>query len=321
MAETDKVYVGIDVSKDTLDIATMPQPSSRRFSNDPCGIDELVEYLRELAPTLIVLEDTGGYQRDAAVALNDVGLPTVVVNPRAIRLYAKARKILAKTDRLDAGVLARYAWKEQPEIRPMPDRDQRELRDTVTRRQQIAEMIAAEKNRCHQARGAVKAGIEAHITYLESQRSELDEVLDKIIASNAQWAESESLLRSVPGVGPVITYTLLAELPELGSLNRRKIAALVGVAPFNNDSGKHQGHRCIWGGRAPVRCALYIGVLAGIRYNPVISPYYYRLRKEGKPFKVAMVACIRKLLTTLNVIIATRRRWDTNRIALTGIVQ
>jgi transposase len=310
MEDADKVYVGVDVSKDTLDFATMPERSFFRFSNDSGGIVAAVEQLHGMAPALIVMESTGGYQRRLTIALMEAGLPVVVVNPRLIRMYAKAKQILAKTDSIDAYVIACYAWKEQPEIRPLPGREQRDFQDMVNRRRQIVEMITSEKNRSKQAYGAVKAGIEEHISYLELQREDINRTLEQIVAGNEQWSQSDALLRTVPGVGPVTAFMLLADLPELGRLNRKKIAALVGVAPFNDDSGKHQGRRCIWGGRAKVRSGLYIGMMSATRRTSAVAPYYWHLRDAGKPHKVAMIACVRKLLITLNAMMATGRRWD-----------
>lgn len=314
MANPDKVYVGVDVSKATLDVATRPEPCSFQCPNDAEGIASLVERLRGLSPALIVMEDTGGYQRDLAIALIEAGLPVSVVNPRLIRMYAKARQTLAKTDKVDAGVIARYAWKEQPEVRPLPDEAQRQFRDMVNRRHQIVEMITSEKNRKKQARGAVKVNIDAHIAYLQGQLDDINKTLEKIVADDEEWTKADALLRSVPGVGPVVAFTLLADLPELGHLNRKKIAALAGVAPFNDDSGKHQGRRCTWGGRAGVRSILYNGTLSATRYSPPIALHYEHLRAAGKPHKVAMVACMRKLLITLNTIMATQTPWTPGRL-------
>lgn len=319
MESSDKVYVGVDVSKDTLDFATMPVRSSFRFSNDDDGIAAVVEKLHGMAPALIVMESTGGYQRRLTIALMESGLPVVVVNPRLIRMYAKAKQILAKTDSIDAYVIARYAWKEQPEIRPLPGREQRDFQDMVNRRRQIVEMITSEKNRTKEAVGAVKASIEEHIAYLVLQREDINRTLEQIVASNEQWSQSDALLQSVPGVGPVIAFTLLADLPELGHLNRKKIAALVGVAPFNDDSGKHQGRRCIWGGRAKVRSNLYIGLMSVTRNTSALAPYYWHLREAGKPHKVAMIASVRKLLTLLNSMMATGRQWDPELLGVKNI--
>lgn len=321
MNDAQEIYVGIDVSKGTLDVATAPKRTSFSCTNDAVGIDALTERLKGMAPALIVMEDTGGYQRPLAIALAEAGLPTVVMNPRRVRDYAKCKQILAKTDSIDAQVLAHYAWKEQPEIRPMPDEDQRAFQDMVNRRRQMVEMITAEKNRRKQAHGdAIRFSIDQHIAFMESCLREINKSLEQIVVKNERWTQSEKLLRSVPGVGPVVAFTLLADLPELGSLNRKKIAALVGVAPFNNDSGKHKGRRCTWGGRASVRSVLFNGTMAAVRYSPVIAPHYQHLRDAGKPHKVVMVACMRKLLITLNTIIATGREWNPEHLAVTAAV-
>ena len=303
-------FIGIDVSKAQLDIAVRSSGERESVSNDEAGIRTLVERWRERRPVLIVLEATGGFERNVTRALASAELPVVVVNPRQVRDFAKATGRLAKTDRLDADVLAHFGETVRPALRPLPDEVLLELRALIARRRQITEMIVAERNRLPRASKAVRKRIDAHIRWLEDELDRADKDLDQSIRQSPIWQENEDLLKSVPGVGPVISRTLLAELPELGRLNRKQIAALVGVAPLNRDSGTLKGRRTVWGGRATVRAALYMAALVASRRNSVIRAFYKRLRNAGKAPKAALVACMRKLLTILNAMIKHRTRWS-----------
>lgn len=308
--EVSSIFVGIDVSKAQLDVAMRPSGESESVSNDKTGIEDLVKRLGEIQPTLIVLEATGGVERQLTRALASAELPIVVVNPRQVRDFAKATGQLAKTDRIDALVLARFGEAVRPAVRPLPDEITLELRALIARRRQITEMIVAERNRLSAASKSVRKRIDAHIRWLESELERADKDLDQSIRQSPIWQENEDLLRSIPGVGPVISRTLLAELPELGQLNRKQIAALVGIAPLNRDSGTLRGRRTIWGGRSTVRAALYMAALVASRRNPVIKAFYTRLKGAGKASKVALVACMRKLLTILNSMIKHKTRWS-----------
>jgi transposase len=303
-------YVGIDVSKATLDIATLPDGESWTVTNDDQGLADLAPRLVALAPSLIVLEATGGFEMLAAITLAKVGLPIAVVNPRQVRDFAKAMGQLAKTDALDAGMLADFAQRVRPEPRPLPDEAAQFLESLLTRRRQIVEMLTAEKNRLGFARGPIKRDISQHIRWLEKRLTDVDGELQDAVAASPLYQAKSDLLRSVPGVGPVTALTLLATLPELGQLSRHQIAALVGVAPMNRDSGMMRGKRMVWGGRAPVRAVLYMAALVGLKHNPALRVFYERLRAAGKPFKVAATACMRKLLTILNAMLRQNRRWD-----------
>jgi transposase len=307
--KTSECFVGIDVSKSWLDCAVRPQGESWRSSNDEQGIRELVDRLKALKPALIVLEASGGLELPAVASLAAAHLPVVQVNPRQVRDFAKATGRLAKTDSLDAGVLAHFAEAVRPELRPLKTEQMRELSNLVTRRRQIVEMLAAEKNRLHTPSTRIRTDIEEHIQWLQKRLKAVETELGTRIKDSPLWREKEQLLKSVPGVGPVLCVSLLAGVPELGSLNRRKIAALVGLAPLNCDSGKFQGRRAIWGGRSDVRAALYMSTLAATRWNPVIRAFYLRLTQSGKKFKVAMTACMRKLLTILNAMLKTGTPW------------
>jgi transposase len=307
--EVSRSFVGVDVSKGRLDVAVRPSGESASFSNDELGIKPLVNRLGEIQPTLIVLEATGGIERQLVRALVSAELPVVVVNPRQVRDFAKASGQLAKTDAIDAMVLARFAEAIRPTVRPLPDESLLELRALIARRRQLTEMIVAERNRLTAASKSVRKRINTHIRWLEAELGRADKDLDQSIRQSPIWKENEDLLRSVPGIGPVISRTLLAELPELGQLNRKQIAALVGIAPLNRDSGTLRGRRTIWGGRATVRAALYMAALVASRRNAVIRDFYKRLRNTGKAPKVALVACMRKLLTILNAMIKHRTCW------------
>jgi transposase len=303
-------YIGIDVSKATLDIAARPDGESWTVTNDEHGLAELLPRLVALTPALVVMEATGGFEMLTAITLAKAGLPVAVVNPRQVRDFAKAMGQLAKTDALDAGMLADFAQRVRPTPRPLPDDAAQLLDSLLTRRRQIVEMLTAEKNRLGFARGPVKRDISHHIRWLEKRLTDVDGDLQDAVASSPLYQAKADLLRSVPGVGPVTALTLLATLPELGHLSRHQIAALVGVAPMNRDSGTMRGKRMVWGGRAPVRAVLYMAALVGLKHNPVLRVFYERLRAAGKPFKVAATACMRKLLTILNAMLHQNRRWD-----------
>ncbi len=302
-------FVGIDVAKATLDLALEPGGEVWSVTNDGAGVQELVSRLVPLAPTLIVLEATGGFEAAAVAAIASAGLPVVVANPRQVRDFAKACGRLAKTDAIDARILARFAERVRPAPRPLPTEAAQLLDALLTRRRQLVEMLTAETNRLGLARRPVRRDISAHIRWLERRLGDVDGELAAAIQASPVWRAKDDLLQSVPGVGRVLSLTLLAELPELGRLSRREIAALVGVAPLNRDSGQRRGKRLVWGGRAPVRAVLYMGALAATRANPVIRGFYERLRTSGKPFKVALTACMRKLLTILNAMVRHDTRW------------
>jgi len=304
------VFVGIDISKATLDVAV--RPSSQRWSlpNDEEGISDLVHRLEGLSPALVVLEATGGLELPVVAALGAAGLPVVVVNPRQVRDFAKATGKLAKTDSLDAGVLALFAERVRPEVRPLADAEAQALGALLARRRQLIAMLVAEKNRFSRALPPVRPGIQEHIVWLQEKLNGLDSELGAAVRKSPLWRERENLLRSVPGIGPVLTVTLLAELPELGTLDRKQIASLVGVAPLNRDSGLLRGKRTTWGGRTAVRTALYMGALVATRFNPVIRASYQRLCAAGKPKKVALVACMRKLITILNAMLKHKTSWN-----------
>jgi transposase len=315
--EVSLISVGIDVSKAQLDVEIRPSGEKQSFANDKVGIKALVKWLAQIAPTLIVLEATGGYERQVTRSLVSADLPAVVVNPRQVRDFAKATGQLAKTDSIDAGVLAHFAEAVRPQLRPLPDAVTLELRALTARRRYILATIGAEKNRLEMTSKAVRKSINAHIRWLEQDLERANNNLDRAIEQSPIWKENEDLLRTAKGIGPVTSRTLLAELPELGTLDRKQIAALVGVAPFNRDSGSLKGRRSIWGGRAPVRCALYMATLVATRRNPVIRDFYNRLMAKGKLFKVALVACMRKLLTILNSMIKHKTRWSNSFLQTT----
>lgn len=308
-------FVGIDVSKATLDMDCLPNSFVQQLSNDAQGISALVNLLKDSGVERIVLEATGGYETAAAVALAAAGLPVVVMNPKRIRDFAKASGVLAKTDRIDARVLALFGQVIAPPIRTMPDETQRELAQLLDRRMQLVAMRAMEKARLSAALAAARDDIKEHITWLDKRINSFDSDLDKRLRKEEIWKDKVALLDSVPGVGKVSIFTLLARLPELGTLNRAQIAALVGVAPFNDDSGKRRGQRYIRGGRADVRCVLYMATLTAKRCNPAIKLFFDRLSATGKPFKVVMTACMRKLLTIINVMMKEQKPWKNLSIA------
>ncbi len=311
-----KVYVGIDVAKEWLDIAQRPGAETWRLSNDEAGIAELVGRLGRLQPVLALLEATGGLEMPLVGALMAAELPVVVVNPRQVRDFARATGRLAKTDAIDAQVLAQFAEAVQPALRPLPDAATRQLRALLTRRRQLVEMLTAEKNRLRTAPPAVREHVKKHILWLERSLSDLDSDLGQAIHSSDIWRAQDDLLQSTPGVGPVVSTTLLAELPELGILNRKQIAALVGVAPLNRDSGSFRGRRTVWGGRSQVRAVLYMATLVASRRNSAIRAFYERLLAAGKPKKVALTACMRKLLTILNAMVRHQSSWRIMHLTL-----
>ncbi len=309
------VYTGIDVSKGRLDVAVRPAGERWGVPNDPEGIDDLVARLGGLRPSLIVLEASGGYERPVVAALAAAGLPVAVVNPRQARDFARATGKLAKTDELDARALAHFAEAVKPEVRPVPDEQAREFAAIIARRRQVVGMLVAEGNRLETAVSPVRERIEAHIAFLRAELDELDSDLDKAIRESPVWREKDVLLRTVPGVGPRVSATLLADLPELGSIDSKKLAALVGVAPLNRDSGVFRGRRRVWGGRAAVRQMLYMAAVTAARCNPVFREFYGRLLAAGKPKKVALTACMRKLLAVLNSMLRHRTRWQQQHAA------
>lgn len=306
-------FIGIDVSKARLDVACRPTALAFNASNDAAGIVELVKRLAGLNPALVVLEATGGWQMPLAAALAVAQLPFAVVNPRQVRDFAKATGQLAKTDAIDAAVLAQFAEAVRPEPRPLPDAMTQQVEALIVRRRQLLDMLVAERNRVGgAATSVVRDQIKQHIGYLQRLVSETDEDSAKAIRSSPAWREADDLLRSAPGIGPVMSATLQAALPELGTLNGREIAKLVGVAPLNNDSGGRRGARPIRGGRAEVRAVLYMATLTATRFNPTIKAFYQRLRAKGKPQKVALTAAMRKFLTILNTMVKTKTPWNKN---------
>jgi transposase len=309
------IYVGIDVSKAALDVAQRPAQPPWRSANDAVGIAELVGRLRPLRPQLIVLEATGGLERLVVAALALADLPVAVVNPRQVRDFARATGQLAKTDALDAAVLAHFAEALRPTPRPLPDAQQQALAALVERRQQLVGMLTAEKNRLQQALPAVRTTVATHIAWLEQALAELDGDLDQTLRASPLWRERDQLLRSVPGVGPTVSLTLLAHLPELGQGSVKHVATLVGLAPLNRDSGTWRGTRAIWGGRRQVRAVLYMAALVGVRHNPTLRSFYAGLLARGKPKKVALTACMHKLLTILHAVLRDRTPWQPTLLA------
>ncbi len=303
------IYVGIDVSKARLDIAARPSGETWSADNDEEGIEALLDRLRGMRPALVVLEASGGYERSMIAALAAAGLPVAVVNPRQARDFAKATGKLAKTDSLDAQALAHFGEAVCPEVRPVPDEQARELAAILARRRQVVGMLVAEGNRLETSISPVRDRIKAHIGFLEAELDVLDGDLDRAIRDSPVWREKDELLRSVPGVGPRVSATLLADLPELGTVDNKKVAALVGVAPLNRDSGVFRGKRRVWGGRATVRQMLYMAAVTAARCNPVFKEFYGRLVAAGKSKKVALTACMRKLLVVLNSMLRHGTHW------------
>jgi len=306
------VYIGMDVSKATLDVC-VSDGETWQAANDDSAMETLCTRIATLHPTLIVLEATGGYELRAAAALAAAGLPVAVVNPRQVRSYARSVGQLAKTDRIDARILARFAATVQPEARPLPDAATREIEALITRRRQLVVMITAEENRLHAAPSITRNEIKTHIAWLRRQLAKIDENIDDSVRRSPIWRAKDDLLRSVPGIGGKTSSTLLALLPELGTLSGKQVAALVGVAPLNQDSGTLRGRRRVYGGRVRVRTSLYMAALVASRYNPVLKDFYGRLRAAGKPAKVALVACMHKLLIIVNAMVRSGRPWNAAR--------
>lgn len=309
MKKAVEIFVGIDVSKAWLDIAMHEQEETFRVSNDAAGIASLVKRLKKLKPTLIVLEPTGGFEMLVVAELTHANLPAVVVNAKRVRDFARATGQLAKTDKLDAKVLAHFAMAVRPPVRSLRSAEEEQLTALLTRRRQVLDMLTVEKNRLVTVRAKMRADIEAHIHWLSKSLKELDKEIEEFVESTPVWKEKDGLLQSVPGVGPVTSATMLGMLPELGKLNRQEIAALVGVAPVNKDSGRKQGRRRVYGGRADVRSVLYMAALAAKKFNPIIKEFYERLIKQGKEKKVALTACMRKLLVILNAMMRSNQPW------------
>jgi transposase len=308
-------YVGIAVSKAALDVAQRPVQPAERYPNDVTGIAELVGRLRPLRPQLVVLEATGGLERLVVAALALADVPVAVVNPRQVRAFARAAGHVAKTDTLDAAMLAHFAEALRPTPRPLPDAQQQALAALVERRQHLVGMLTAEKNRWRQALPAVQPKVAAHIAWLEHAVRELDGELDQTLRTSPLWRERDQLLRSVPAVGPTVSLTLLAHLPELGQGSVKHVATLVGLAPLNRDSGTWRGTRAIWGGRGQVRAVLSMAALVGVRYNPVLRRFYEGLLARGKPKKVALTACMHKLLTILHAVVRDQTPWQPTLLA------
>jgi transposase len=305
-----KSFIGIDVSKQQLEVAAHESDYQFRCPNKASAFGPLVAELISLRPALIVLEATGGLEMPLVNALHAIGLPVVVVNPRQVRDFAKALGQLAKTDRLDARVLAHFAAAIKPPLRPIKSKEEQELDALKGRRGQLVEMLIDEKNRrASAANDSVREQIKEHIDWLEECIAELDQQLKALLQNSAPWQAKDEILQSVPGIGPVVSVSLIAELPELGTLNRQQIAKLVGVAPLNRDSGEQRGTRHIYGGRARLRSVLYMAALTASRHNPVIKEFYERLSANQKPFKVAITACMRKLLAIINVMLRDSTCW------------
>lgn len=306
----DHLFIGLDVAKDRLDVHVRPTGETFSLSHDEGGLTALVERARTLSPTLIAVEATGGYEALVAATLASAALPVAVVNPRQIRDFARATGLLAKTDTLDARVIAHFAEAVRPAVRPLPTEQTQRLGELVARRRQLVEMLGAEMNRRRLTRDrGLQRRLDAHIAWLERALHDLERDLHDTLRASPIWRAAENLLTSVPGVGPITALTLIAELPELGRLDRRRIAALVGLAPFNRDSGTLRGRRMIRGGRGTVRRVLYMATLTAIRHNPRIRTFYQRLRTTGHPGKVALTAAMRKLLTMLNAMLRDHRPW------------
>lgn len=304
-------WVGVDVSKATLDVYLSCPEQALSVSNDPAGIQRLLAILRPEAPRLIVLEATGGLERAVVAELLVANLPVAVINPRQARHFAAAIGYLAKTDRLDARVLARFAAAIQPPARPLPTAEAAALADLLARRRQLVERVTMEKNRPQQAQHArIREDIQAHLDWLQARLNTTEQGLRAAVEASPAWQAKADLLNEVNGLGEITILTLIACLPELGQLDRKQIAALVGVAPLNHDSGTWRGRRGVWAGRAAVRHMLYMATLSAVRYNPVLKAFYTRLRAAGKMAKVALVACMRKLLTILNAMLRDQAHWD-----------
>ena len=307
--QEELTYVGIDIAKERVDVAIRPSGRSWSLPYDEAEVRELVGQLQDLMPAAVILEATGGIELPLAAALGAASLPVAVVNPRQVRDFAKSTGQLAKTDRLDARILAHFGEAVRPLIRPLRDADTQVLGAVLARRKQVTAILVAEKNTLSRAIPEVRPRVQAHITWLERELNDLDGDLRESVLNSPVRREKDELLRSVPGVGEQLSVTLLAELPELGTLDRKQIAALVGVAPLSQDSGPHRGKRTVWRGRARVRAALYMGALVASRWNPVVRDFYQRLLAAGKPKKLALTACMRKLLIILNCMVKTGKHW------------
>lgn len=311
-----KNNIGIDVSKQLLEVAVHESDFRYRCPNKTSAFAALLAELIALRPARIVVEATGGLEKPVVAALHAARLPVVVINPRQVRSFAKATGQLAKTDRLDAAVLAHFAAAIKPPLRPLKSKEEQELEALMGRRGQLVDMLVAEKNRRHSATSdLVRDAIKEHIDWLEEQIAELDEQLQSRLESSDEWQNKDAILQSVPGIGPVVSFSLLADLPELGTLNRQRISKLVGVAPLNCDSGQQRGARHIFGGRARVRSMLYMAALTALRFNPVIKEFYQRLVVKGKPHKVAITACMRKLLSIVNLMVRNQTNWKTDSVS------
>jgi transposase len=303
-------YVGIDMAKDSMEVTVHEGKDHWAFANDEYGLAKLLAKMKRLAPALIVMEATGGYEVTVAAELQSKGFPVSVINPRQIRDFARSVGILAKTDILDARVIARFAADIHPTPRALPTEETKTLGAVIMRRRQVIAMLTAEKNRLHQADPAVRERLQIHIRWLEQELDDINKELRQRVENNPEWKEKNEIIQSVPGVGPNLAITLLSDFPELGTLNRKETAALGGVAPFNRDSGTLRGKRSIWGGRGVVRTAAYMSAFVAIRYNPLLKAFFERLIGAGKPYKVAIVACMRKLLCILNTMLKNHTTWN-----------
>lgn len=312
-----QVFVGIDVGKDVLFVAIRPFGDNLEIANREDGIVDLVKRLRFLRPTLVVMEATAGYETPVAVAIYRAGIPVVISNPRLVRSFARATGHLAKTDKIDAGVIAHFAELIRPEPRRLEDPEEERLGRLVKRRKQLLRMIVMEKNRVAKGVPEMRKEIQKHLDWLAKDLERIDQALNDFIQSSPIWSAKNDLLQSVPGIGKVGAQAIISDLPELGTLNRKQIASLVGVAPLNRDSGNFKGRRSIWGGRAHIRTVLYMVAVVASRCNPVIKEFYERLCKAGKPKKVALTACIRRLLAILNAMMRNGTRWGEFKPAIT----
>lgn len=312
---TEKKWLGIDVSGEELAVGVYPSGETKTFPYQPQGIWDLLVFVGSFKPERIIIEATGGLEAAVAAELYNSGLPVCVINPRQVRDFAKSIGVLAKTDNIDAVVLGRYGEAIKPQIRPLATEEEQAIKELVARRRQLVEMLVQEKNRyCRASNKKTGKDILKHIKWLEKRIKDQNTDLGDAIMKSRAWSEKASILKSVPGVGDVMSFTLIADLPELGTLGRKEIAALVGVAPFNCDSGKMHGQRRVWGGRGNVRKALYMGILSGIKFNPVLRAFYERLIAAGKKPKLAITACMRKLLVILNAMVKSKQVWKAELI-------
>lgn len=308
--DAQEVFVGIDVCKENLEVCIRPREETMVFAQSEDGWALMGQFIQSFSPRLVVLEATGGLERGAVATLAAKGIPVVVVNPRQVRHFAISKGILAKTDKIDARVIAQFAESIRPEIRPLKDGEAQEGDALATRRRQIVQMLTAEKNRLHSAPGRAREDIRLHIQWLQKRLERIEKDMDRRIQKSPIWRVKGEILRSMKGVGPGLCRALVTDLPELGTLKRQKISVLVGVAPLNRDSGKFRGRRTTWGGRAEIRSVLYMATVAAIRCNPVIRAFHERLLKAGKPPKVAIVACMRKMLIILNAMMKNQTLWQ-----------